>query len=167
MMSYSLCASATLASSAVQALPLAWQVSNASHSGVSSSEVSGPVLAANPGENLEPRKPSILLFLSGQDGGNCCASNYERFVFRDQKVVKRADGGVIYVTASGACGGYEKFPHPGPLWFIAKKWRGAPFLGLCTVNDRQASIEFVTTEGVLIDVLALEDPQAVLRSYRP
>jgi hypothetical protein len=52
--------------------------------------VSGPVLAPKGPEDLTPRKPAIMVFLSGSDGDNCCAANYERFVFRDQKVVKLA-----------------------------------------------------------------------------
>ncbi len=82
--------------------------------------------------------------------------HYDRsFPLRDQKPVSRAEGGVTYVTASGACGGYEKFPHPHRLWFIAKQWRGAPFYGTCAVNGRQATIQFQTADGLLFDTLEL------------
>ena len=82
--------------------------------------------------------------------------HYDRsYPLRDQKPVSRAEGGVTYITASGACGGYEKFPHPHRLWFIAKQWRGAPFVGLCSVSSKHASIQFTTAEGLLFDTLEL------------
>ena len=87
--------------------------------------------------------------------------HYDRsYPLREQKPVSRADGGVTYITASGACGGYEKFPHPHRLWFIAKQWRGEPFVGLCTVNDKHAMIQFVTAKGLLFDSLELRARQA-------
>jgi len=60
------------------------------------------------------------------------------------------------ITASGACGGNEQFPHPHRLWFIARQWRGEPFVGLCTINGREASIQFVTAGGLLFDTLELK-----------
>lgn len=81
--------------------------------------------------------------------------NYDRsYPLRGRKVVAPGKG-VVYITASGACGGYEKFPHPHRLWFIAKQWRGEPFVGLCTVNDKHATIQFVTAKGLLFDSLEL------------
>jgi acid phosphatase type 7 len=82
--------------------------------------------------------------------------NYDRsFPLRDQKPVAPGKG-VVYITASGACGGYEKFPHPHRLWFIARQWRGAPFLGMCTVNGKHATIQFTTASGLLFDSLKLQ-----------
>jgi hypothetical protein len=82
--------------------------------------------------------------------------NYDRsYPLRNQKPVSRADGGVTYITASGACGGQEEFPHPHRPWFIAKQWRGEPFLGMCTINDRQATIQSLTAGGLLFDLLEL------------
>ena len=82
--------------------------------------------------------------------------HYDRsYPLRSQKPVSRDDGSVTYITASGACGGYEKFPHPHRLWFIARQWRGAPFVGLCSVNGKRVSIKFVTAEGLLFDTLEL------------
>jgi outer membrane protein assembly factor BamB len=82
--------------------------------------------------------------------------NYDRtFPLRDQKPVAPGKG-VVYITASGACGGYEKFPHPHRPWFIARQWRGAPFLGMCTVNGKHATIQFTTAAGLLFDSLKLQ-----------
>jgi len=82
--------------------------------------------------------------------------NYDRsFPLRDQKPVAPGKG-VVYITASGACGGYEKFPHPHRLSFIARQWPGAPFLGMCTVNGKHATIQFTTAAGLLFDSLKLK-----------
>ena len=82
--------------------------------------------------------------------------HYDRtFPLRGQKTVAPGKG-VIYITASGACGGYEKFPHPHRPWFIARQWRGAPFLGLCTVNGKHAKIQIMTAAGRLFDSLDLK-----------
>jgi len=80
--------------------------------------------------------------------------NYDRsFPLRDNKVVQR--DGVIYITASGACGGREWFPHPHRPWFVARQWRGEPFLGLCNINGSKAVIRFMTAKGLLFDSLEL------------
>lgn len=80
--------------------------------------------------------------------------NYDRsYPLRDNKVVK--EDGVIYVTASGGCGGQEKFPHPHRPWFIAKQWRGEPFIGMCTLSESRATIQFMTSKGLLFDTLEL------------
>ena len=44
---------------------------------------------------------------------------------------------------------------PHRPWFIARQWRGAPFLGLCVVNGDHATIQFMTAEGLLFDSLKL------------
>lgn len=81
--------------------------------------------------------------------------NYDRsFPLRGKKVV-RSDG-VIYITASGACGAQEWFPHPHRPWFVARQWRGEPFIGLCNVNGSKAVIQFMTAKGMLFDTIRLE-----------
>jgi len=81
--------------------------------------------------------------------------NYDRsYPLRDRKAVAPGEG-VVYITASGGCGGYERFPHPHRPWFIAKQWRGEPFVGLCTINDKRATIQFVTARGLLFETVEL------------
>ena len=81
--------------------------------------------------------------------------NYDRsFPLRDNKVAQ-ADG-VTYITASGGCGGYEWFPHPHRPWFVARQWRGEPFIGLCNVNGSKATIQFMTSKGLLFDTVSLQ-----------
>ncbi|MGE0712097.1 MAG: hypothetical protein AB7N76_31935 [Planctomycetota bacterium] len=52
------------------------------------SEVGGPVLAPRAKEDFSFRQPAMLVFLGHGDGASCCAANYERIVFMDQKVVE-------------------------------------------------------------------------------
>ena len=81
--------------------------------------------------------------------------NYDRsFPLRDNKVVET--GGVTYITASGGCGGYEWFPHPHRPWFVARQWRGEPFIGMCNVNGSKVAIQFMTSKGLLFDTLTLK-----------
>lgn len=55
-----------------------------------SSETGRTFVVPPPEADVEVRRPAILLFVSGQDGASCCAANYERFVFKDKKVVELA-----------------------------------------------------------------------------
>jgi acid phosphatase type 7 len=81
--------------------------------------------------------------------------HYDRsFPLRDNKVVET--GGVTYITASGGCGGYEWFPHPHRPWFVAKQWRGEPFISMCNVNGTRATIQSMTSKGLLFDTLNLK-----------
>jgi predicted phosphodiesterase len=80
--------------------------------------------------------------------------NYDRsFPLRDNKVVET--GGVTYITASGGCGAQECFPHAHRPWFVARQWRGEPFIGMCNVNGSKAIIQFMTSKGLLFDTLTL------------
>jgi hypothetical protein len=60
------------------------------------------VLAERRDEDLNPRKPAVLLFLSSDDAGNCCAANYERFIFRDRKVLKLSAAEFVTVRLNRA-----------------------------------------------------------------
>jgi hypothetical protein len=48
------------------------------------------VAGARPQDDLGQKTPGLFLLLSGQDTNNCCAANYERFVFRDRRVLELA-----------------------------------------------------------------------------
>jgi predicted phosphodiesterase len=82
--------------------------------------------------------------------------NYDRsHPLKDNAVA--ADGkGVIYITASGACGGREEFPKGRDFWFIEKTFNGAPFLGMVYIDGNKAKIVFMTDEKQVIDMLELE-----------
>jgi hypothetical protein len=54
------------------------------------SETAAPALAPRAEEELAQRRPTLVLFLAGRDGSSCCAANYERFVFRDRRVLELA-----------------------------------------------------------------------------
>lgn len=47
-------------------------------------------MARRPEDLLDQRSPGLLLFLAGGDSQSCCAKNYERFIFRDKKVLDLA-----------------------------------------------------------------------------
>ena len=80
--------------------------------------------------------------------------HYDRtFPLRDNQVV--SEGGVTYITVSGSCGGSYPFNHRNRARFIAKRFRGAPFIGMCAVNDKTASFQFITSKGLLFDSLEL------------
>lgn len=66
------------------------------------SETSGLVLAERVNEDLSPRKPALLLFLASEDTGSCCAANYERFIFRDRKVLKLSSAEFVTVRLNRA-----------------------------------------------------------------
>lgn len=51
-------------------------------------EVGAPLLSARVAEEFTFRRPAALVFLGNADASNCCAANYERIVFTDQKVIK-------------------------------------------------------------------------------
>lgn len=51
------------------------------------SEGAQGVAGARPSDDLAQKTPGLFLFLSGQDTTSCCAANYERFVFRDRRVL--------------------------------------------------------------------------------
>jgi len=92
--------------------------------------------------------------------------NYDRsFPLRDKKVV-RSDG-VIYITASGACGAQEWFPHPHRPWFVARQWRGESFIGLCNVNGSKAVIQFMTSKGMLFDTISLDLTEHKISGDKP
>ena len=75
------------------------------------------------------------------------------FPLRENQVV--SEGGVTYITVSGSCGGSYPFNHRNRAWFIAKRFRGAPFVGMCAVNDKKATFQFMTSQGHLFDWLEL------------
>jgi len=80
--------------------------------------------------------------------------HYDRtFPLRDNKVV--STGGVTYVTVSGSCGGSYPFKHSNRAWFLAKRFRGAPFIGIGVVNDKKATFHFMTSQGAIFDTLEL------------
>jgi len=80
--------------------------------------------------------------------------HYDRtFPLRDDQVV--SEGGVTYITVSGSCGGSYPFNHRNRAWFIAKRFRGAPFIGMCAINNKTASLQFITSKGLLFDSLEL------------
>ena len=81
--------------------------------------------------------------------------NYDRSLpLRNQAVAK--EDGVIYITASGGCGGNEPFPKGEKHWFIDKTWRGEPFIGSCAVNGDKARIQFMTPARQVFDSLELQ-----------
>lgn len=52
------------------------------------SETGQGVAGARPSDDLGQKTPGLFLLLSGQDAASCCAANYERFVFRDRRVLE-------------------------------------------------------------------------------
>jgi hypothetical protein len=81
--------------------------------------------------------------------------NYDRSHSLMDNAVATGGKGVIYITASGACGGKEKFPKGTDFWFIEKTFNGAPFLGMVYVDGDKAKIVFMTDEKQVIDTLEL------------
>lgn len=83
--------------------------------------------------------------------------NYDRSKpLRNKAVAKDKEKGVIYVTASGGCGGNEKLPKGEDFWFIEKTWRGEPFIGVCKIDGQRATVRFLTAAGQVFDSFDLQ-----------
>jgi len=84
--------------------------------------------------------------------------NYDRSHPLKDKAVAKDGKGVIYITASGACGGKEKFPKGTDFPFLAKTYNGGPFLGMVYVDGNKAKVECVAPDKKVIDSFELKKP---------
>jgi predicted phosphodiesterase len=84
--------------------------------------------------------------------------NYDRSLPLNNKAVAKDGHGVIYVTCSGACGGYEKFPKGTDLWFLAKTYNAGPFLGMVYIDGKKLKMNIVGPDKKEIDSLELRKP---------
>ena len=75
---------------------------------VGSSEEGRPFLLPPRDGELEFRQPAILVFVAARDATGCCAANYERFVFRDKKVVELTKQAFVAVRVDRAALGKEE-----------------------------------------------------------